>query len=944
MGQKAILNSLRLGVLSPWKSEWFGSFEYSSLISMDFKIREYLNNIFFSLRLPCSDFSIQHYLTYLIFIDVDIYFSIDIKERLYLFKSKDLHIFDSLDFILQYFKQELSKLSLFYKSNIKYFIFYKHICYFLLLSIYRKFYYSYFILYFFNIFTGFYFFFNYFTLFLRLKYFSIFFFTFNLFISNYFIFNSFISTRASLISTTNNVDHESTSLIIFNISSKYIYKLGVLFNICKILISNNISSLLLFKYSRILTLLYRFNVLYLLQYSKIYYIFSLLYRINSSLFYYLFLFFIKSKHLYSFDLERDGFFNKKQRRFLFKHTYYKFQHNLKFLGTSLFNKLKMSSILKFSLSNNFINKNQHTFKILNIVYTSLLYFISKFEFFHLFLKFSYSFFYFFKYLISFLFRFFFLIFFVINHCFNYYIQDLLATLFYFFFNIYIYFTSFNLYLLFSIITPYSRVNTYTHNTFSNLISILKHADNNIHSPFEPFFFNCIIFRQFSFIIENALFKYSQCCFLFAANYYMSDYIPLNNPRLIAQYISYEIEKGSPVPELFRDLKTFYFSELSRRSYLFKRIYRLQRFHPFTDLLISKIRKHVYFLSKFKNTKSFSSYFNNIITYRRYILNFKLFSLLLKITKFNNFLSFFFKSKESYSIDSFINTLFKRSSISNSLLITKYKNQSNLLVNILLTFIRNNFKNISLKKLVYLYLIYFIFIFSKSIKQRKRYSILQNLKNFKLFHSYNTIYSNIYNELSILRNKFVLRFLKYYSIEGMRLIISGTFKRGNEASSKLYAHGRIPKSSISLDVSQFVSPAYTRNGVLGVKVYFYFNTDFFIDDIELKSEEFLEKYNLLDKSDLRSQHDLNFKPKKKRRKSKITTKYLEPQKSRKYSDSYKRYDSSKSKSNKYTYSKGNDINFNNKANKNNKNKFQYSSTFRNKSKSYFKYSNKPKRKY
>jgi ribosomal protein S3 len=943
MGQKAILNSLRLGVISPWKSEWFGSFEYSSLISMDFKIREYLNNIFFSLRLPCSDFNIQHYLSYLIFIDVDIYFSIDIKERLYLFKSKDLHIFDALDFILQYFKKELSKVSLFYKSNMKYLIFYKYLYNCLFNSIYRKFYYSYFIFNCFNIYTLFYFFVKYFTFFIRLKYISIFFFTFNLFISNYFIFNSFRSTHGSLVSITNNRESESNSSIIFKIFSKYINKLGILFNIIKAISFTTIHSLVLLKHSRLIVFLYRLNVLYLLQYSKLYYIFSLLYKINSYLFYYLFLFFIKSKHFYSFDLDVDGYFNKKRRRFLLKYTYYKLPHSLKFLGTSLFNKLKIFNIFKFPLLNtNFIHNYQNKFKILNIVFTSFLYFISKSEFLYLFFKYSYSFLYFFKYIISFFFRFFFFFFYFMHFCFNSYIQYLLVIFFCFFLNIYTYFIVFNMYLLFSIINPYSLLSTYFSNIFSNIIPILKHTDNNVHSPFEPFFFNRIILRQFAFIIENALFKYSYCSFLFAANYYMSDYLPLNNTRLIAQYISYEIEKGSPVPELFRDLKTFYFSELSRRGYLFKRIYRLKRFHPVTDIILNKIRKHIYFISKFKNKRSFYSYFNSIITYRRYILNFRLFSLFLKCNNFNKFLSLFFKPNQVYSIDTFLNSVFKRSLISKTLLLSIYQNKSNILVYILINFIRNTFKSFYPKKLIYLYLIYFISIFSKSFKLRKRYLILQNLKNFKLFHSYNTMYSHLYNELSILRNKFVLRFLKYYSIEGMRLLISGTFKRGNEASSKLYTHGRIPKSSISLDVSQFISPAYTRNGVLGVKVYFYFNTDFFIDDIELKSEEFLERYNLLDKSDLKSQHDLNFKSKKKRRKSKSNAKTLYSIKSKKDSGYFKPSYSSKSKSSKYFYSKGNNSTFKIKNNKNNT--FQNFSNSRNKSKSSFKYSSKHKRKY
>src|SRR6478609_11206668 len=50
------LNTLRIGIFGTWYSLWYDKEYYSFLVYKDYKLTEYLNSIYYRLRLPTSHF------------------------------------------------------------------------------------------------------------------------------------------------------------------------------------------------------------------------------------------------------------------------------------------------------------------------------------------------------------------------------------------------------------------------------------------------------------------------------------------------------------------------------------------------------------------------------------------------------------------------------------------------------------------------------------------------------------------------------------------------------------------------------------------------------------------------------------------------------------------------------------------------------------------------
>lgn len=63
MGHRISANVFRVGHLCAWNSQWFAKSEYSYLLSLDYKIRDFLDYILYNLRWPSSELQIKRFLS-----------------------------------------------------------------------------------------------------------------------------------------------------------------------------------------------------------------------------------------------------------------------------------------------------------------------------------------------------------------------------------------------------------------------------------------------------------------------------------------------------------------------------------------------------------------------------------------------------------------------------------------------------------------------------------------------------------------------------------------------------------------------------------------------------------------------------------------------------------------------------------------------------------------
>ena len=77
MGQKVNLNLMGLGFLKSWLSAWFGTKEYSYLLTQDLKLRDFLTYLFYNLRSPTTEFKFKRFISNRIFITTIVYIPIN---------------------------------------------------------------------------------------------------------------------------------------------------------------------------------------------------------------------------------------------------------------------------------------------------------------------------------------------------------------------------------------------------------------------------------------------------------------------------------------------------------------------------------------------------------------------------------------------------------------------------------------------------------------------------------------------------------------------------------------------------------------------------------------------------------------------------------------------------------------------------------------------------
>lgn len=769
MGNRANLNSIHIGHSHAWKSEWFGSIEYQTMLSQDYKIREYLSNIFFNFKLPVSEFSLKRYANHLMCIDMDLYFPEDIKDKFYLFQNLEDQLYDCIDSLIYYLKNELYLYNISVSRRIQdvmlmsnqihdaSLVLFKQILnrnIFLCssFSIYYKTLHHKFIFQYFNekIHNSFY---N-----LISKLLS------NMFISkSSSVFANTISSapHALVLSTLNNTDTASRlsycmkiyifiQLLQYNsiVNSRLIKYIVTLVNIFKTIFSSLLPKDLLVLFllqlrlsnKSISKLLGEDNILKLLNNNKPLSGYNLRYTSPVNMLYgYLKNFkgsYIDSSYI---KLQLRKYLNKPFCAIVYSVISSNSSVENTYLLPYIFNtitSIKLALKKYKKLVTEHIQLSLLTKNMLHVLPSMFLY-LAELE------KSLYN----------------------MNKHYN--LSSGIKTL-----------------------SSAQLSSNISHSILARIYNLLS-IKWSIYKfeVVDDYFFRNIIFKQITYHIETTISEALKLHCVFLPNLYIKDVIPFNSAKLISQYIAYELEKGSPVSEIFRDLKSIHVGDSYKRNEFFKRMYKFTHSYSLgSDTFKSYILK-LSMMNPFdvKNQERL-----DIIKLDR-----------LQFSQFCSLLS------SRPSIPAVLNLCLNN--------IVNYLEVSGLLYIIALT------QNYSL---------YFknSYIFDLRLASK--------LKQWHEFMSVLCI-----SELNSLRARAPMMYLKKFPVQGVKIAASGTFKRGNEATVKWYSEGKMPRQTIAIDVEQYVTPAFTRNGVIGINVSLFCNTDRFQDEIELKSEEFLDYFKL-----------------------------------------------------------------------------------------------------
>lgn len=134
MGHRVSANLFRLGTNKTWNSHWFAKSEYNYLISLDYRIRDFIDYIFYNLKWPTSELNIRRFLSrnllleILVFIPNDrlTYYLDTIKFNNtsnilnYIDPFKFNNLLFEFNYILYYFTHKVLNKSIFYLLLHKY--------------------------------------------------------------------------------------------------------------------------------------------------------------------------------------------------------------------------------------------------------------------------------------------------------------------------------------------------------------------------------------------------------------------------------------------------------------------------------------------------------------------------------------------------------------------------------------------------------------------------------------------------------------------------------------------------------------------------------------------------------------------------------------------------------------------------------------------------------
>lgn len=63
MGHRVSASLFRLGRQRTWNSQWFAKSEYTYLLSLDYRIRDFIDYIFYNLKWPASELQIKRFVS-----------------------------------------------------------------------------------------------------------------------------------------------------------------------------------------------------------------------------------------------------------------------------------------------------------------------------------------------------------------------------------------------------------------------------------------------------------------------------------------------------------------------------------------------------------------------------------------------------------------------------------------------------------------------------------------------------------------------------------------------------------------------------------------------------------------------------------------------------------------------------------------------------------------
>lgn len=73
MGHRLSANVLRVGLLRSWNSVWYSRLEYTYLVSLDYRVRDFVDNVFYNLKWPISEMRIKRFLSRTVVLEILVY-------------------------------------------------------------------------------------------------------------------------------------------------------------------------------------------------------------------------------------------------------------------------------------------------------------------------------------------------------------------------------------------------------------------------------------------------------------------------------------------------------------------------------------------------------------------------------------------------------------------------------------------------------------------------------------------------------------------------------------------------------------------------------------------------------------------------------------------------------------------------------------------------------
>jgi len=349
-----------------------------------------------------------------------------------------------------------------------------------------------------------------------------------------------------------------------------------------------------------------------------------------------------------------------------------------------------------------------------------------------------------------------------------------------------------------------------------------------------YYYKKLLFRQLLLKIKNTLSSYLHKMVIYIPFYKRGNFPKLDNPKILSDYIKYLMKYENKNPNILKKIVSIH--SVQRKKNIKRTYYLMRKLLHFYKNIHSK-------LFMYYNIKNTSSFINKIKVYSNIIKKKKIFNIYNNKKKKVNVFNFKIKninllnnynSKNKYKINKNKNNtykinfkkynLFYNNSFYLNKKIKKKSNNSSLLL-------ENKLKKLLIyneKKLVKRKTNMKKYINScNSINYYKKNKIKYNVNIYTKYKRIN----EIYNVPMLLNWKFKFRDLTYkkYPLIGMRIELNGPTKKGRRTQKHIYSEwvdfyrlpGTMPLVTIMNDIQYWQSYGLTFRAAIGIKLWMHF---------------------------------------------------------------------------------------------------------------------------